>query len=307
MQPPRPYRNERDLERMIDLLVQGRAAKCGAYYVHPGDLRWWLYYPAEAFDWAESIYLWEGREGVLLGWVFFSLKYCTFDLFVQPALRGGCDHESMLDWTVAHLSGSILARGGRQICTMWVPEDDMVMASLLSGRGFSQAKDCMLLLQRSLSEPVPLPVVPEGYVVRSVAGEHEMERRATVSYGAFASAWPFDAYCRRYLAFMRSPVYVPEHDLVVATPEGRFASYCILWLDGFNRVGLFEPVGTHPECQRKGFGRAVLLEGLRHLRNRGMQIAIVGAEHDNDAARRLYQSVGFQVSNRMRTFAQDIG
>lgn len=47
-----------------------------------------------------------------------------------------------------------------------------------------------------------------------------------------------------------------------------------------------------------GLGKAVMLEGLRRLRERGARSALVTAVHDNEAARSLYESVGFETVNR---------
>ena len=44
MKDIRPYRDERDLEAMRNLLMAGRKVNNGSYYIHPGDLNWWLYY-----------------------------------------------------------------------------------------------------------------------------------------------------------------------------------------------------------------------------------------------------------------------
>ena len=45
MNEPRPYHNEPDLEAMANLLMAGRKANNGSYYIHIGDLNWWLYLP----------------------------------------------------------------------------------------------------------------------------------------------------------------------------------------------------------------------------------------------------------------------
>ncbi len=89
-----------------------------------------------------------------------------------------------------------------------------------------------------------------------------------------------------------------------AAPDGRIAAFCIAWLDPLNRVGLFEPVGTHLDFQRKGLGRAVVFEGLRQLRAAGMQTAIVGAESDNPPAYHLYVSVGFRSIYKIRALVK---
>ncbi len=305
---PRPYQDDRDLERMRAILVKGRPAANGSYYVHVGDLNWWLFYPSAPHDWREVIYLWDGqwKNGDLSGWALLSPEWRAFDVFVHPDVYGSQRAAQMYTWAEERLGAIVQASGGQEIRTMWIFADDTVLAAHLDSRGFSRSADFMHYMQRSLSEPVPEALLPPGYQVRPLAGEHEMERRAAASHAAFSSRLPFDVYCQRYLSFMRSPVYDPSLDLVTEAPDGRFASFCICWLDIVNQVGLFEPVGTHPDFHRQGLGKAVLLEGLRRMRAQGMLTAIVGAESDNPAAQRLYQSVGFRPVNRIFTFVKRI-
>jgi GNAT superfamily N-acetyltransferase len=55
---------------------------------------------------------------------------------------------------------------------------------------------------------------------------------------------------------------------------------------------MFEPVGTVPEHQRKGLGKAVMYEGFRRLKGLGATVAYVGTGAQIPA-NRLYLSVGF--------------
>jgi ribosomal protein S18 acetylase RimI-like enzyme len=105
---------------------------------------------------------------------------------------------------------------------------------------------------------------------------------------------------------MRSPVYTPEQDIVVVAPDGRFAAFCVIWLDPVNRVGLFEPVGVHPEFQRHGLGKALVQDGLRRMQEQCMNSAIVCAVCDNPAAHGLYQSAGFRDLDILQTFQKGI-
>jgi ribosomal protein S18 acetylase RimI-like enzyme len=59
---------------------------------------------------------------------------------------------------------------------------------------------------------------------------------------------------------------------------------------------LFEPVGTHPDFQRKGLGKAVMVEGMRRMKAAGMRRAVVGFDPNNAAAFALYTSMGFRAS-----------
>jgi ribosomal protein S18 acetylase RimI-like enzyme len=86
---------------------------------------------------------------------------------------------------------------------------------------------------------------------------------------------------------------VGENNLVVRSPDGRGAAACVIWLDPINKVGMFEPVGTHPAFQKMGLGKAVMREGLRRMKAAGMTNASVGTGADNVAAIALYRSLGF--------------
>ena len=301
---PRPYRDEQDLKRMKSLLIDGRQATNGTYYVHTGDLDWWFYYPAVQRDWSETIFLWEelSLDGQLHGWALLSPEWRTFDVFVRPEERGSALAEEMYTWAEEQITQIVRLAGGKDIRTMWVLQDDAALVSHLLQRGFVSGEDSMYSYVRSLAEPFPAVSLPAGFQVRHVVGDEDGQKRARASHAAFGSGKTFEAYWPRYQRFMASLAYVPELDLVTESPDGRFASFCMCWLDPVNRVGLFEPVGTHPDFQRLGLGKAVMLEGLRRMQTGGMQTAIVGAESDNLAAQSLYRSMGFQAVNRLRTY-----
>ena len=104
---------------------------------------------------------------------------------------------------------------------------------------------------------------------------------------------------------MQSPVYVPEHEIFVTAADGQVAAFCTIWTDELNKVGLFEPVGTHPDFQRKGLGKSLLFEGLRRLKSEGMNEASICVPNTNSAAIGLYEAVGFQRDKRLLTFTKE--
>ena len=114
-----------------------------------------------------------------------------------------------------------------------------------------------------------------------------MEPWAAVIGAAFGSE--LDTAERR-LVWLKAPT---RHlDLVAVAPDGAFASFCTAWFDEQNRIGMFEPVGTHPAHRQHGLGKAVVTEGLRWLQALGATEAYVGTS-TRPAPNRLYESVGF--------------
>ena len=303
---PRAYRAGRDLEQMLALLAEGRRANNGTYYVHTGDLRWWLFYTTRQ-RWGD-IHLWEDESGALLGWALFSPDWQAFDVFVQPGLRGSTQAEAIYTWSVAGITETVRRAGGKAVRTLWISEKDDVMTGWLGRWGFVPDEEYryMNYMTRSLADSLPGALLPAGFLLRPVAGEGDLAQRAAAQHAAFESSMPMDEYCRRYLRFMRSPVYRPELDIVAAAPDGRIAAFCIAWLDAANRVGLFEPVGVHPDFQRRGLGKAVVLEGLRRMQANGMEQAIVCSLWHSPAALALYESAGFRTVDTLQAYTKEI-
>ena len=300
----RPYRDLGDLKEMQAVLTAGRQAANHAYYVHPGDLSWWLFYTDEnSLD--TKVCLWEWNS-TLAGWSMFSTSCRTFDVFVRPEFHGRALEAKIMLWAEESQTSHLRNLSGIDIRTMWVSENDRSRIQWLGMRGFQPNPKGMFLMQRSLGSDLPGIQMAPGFQVRSVAGECEVRLRAEVSHAAFGSDKPFEPYQQRMLRFMRSPVYQPGLDLVTVSPEGRFASFCILWSDPVNHVGLFEPVGTHPDFQGRGLGKAVLSYGLHRLHDLGMTHASVCVETDNLPAIRLYESLGFRTSFRLLTYEKPI-
>jgi GNAT superfamily N-acetyltransferase len=78
------------------------------------------------------------------------------------------------------------------------------------------------------------------------------------------------------------------------------AASTIMWLEEANMTAEFEPVGTHPDYRRLGFGTAMLRHGMHLARKAGathMTVACLGAP-GHPGARGLYYSVGFREFTR---------
>jgi mycothiol synthase len=307
MKIPRLFQDEKDLSAMCELLQQGRMADNGTYYVHTGDLKWWLYYPPLDEDLREYTYLWDDPDtpGRLLGWALITPGWVGIDVYTQPELRCNQAANEMYLWAEEKAASIARKKHLQTIHNIWISHDDAVLVEHYHQQGF-KLRPGMTHLIRDLDEEIPAVSTPEGFIVRGCMGTIEVSLRATAQHGAFSSKAPFEKYQKRFENFIRSKVYQPELDIVAVASDGQIASFGIVWTDVKNKVGLFEPVGTHPDFQRKGLGRAVVLKGLHVLQAYGMQKAIVSAFDDNPPAINLYESVGFQVAKQLGTFEKDV-
>lgn len=301
--PPRPYNSLADLDAMQRLLQAGGLAQTESFYIHTGDLNWWLFYPPFGANLFESTFLWDdpAQPGSLLGWMMIDPTWPSFEVFVQPGLLGSALAADMLAYAEQQAEAYPSLPAGEPLHKLWVAEGDRFQRLQLERLGFKHtAWD--IVFERDLAQPVPAPQVAEGFNLRLCRGLPEVLQRATAQYGAFGSTAPLEQYLRRFERFMRSPAYAQALDLVAVAQDGRVGAFCIAWLDPVTRVGHFEPVGTHPDFQRKGLGKAVLLEALRRLQALGMHKATVCTGEGNSPAVALYPSAGLMPSARLGIF-----
>jgi mycothiol synthase len=76
---------------------------------------------------------------------------------------------------------------------------------------------------------------------------------------------------------------------VAEAPDGAIAAFTTLWYDDVTRDGYFEPVGVMPEHERRGLGKAVMMEAMRRIHAMGATLVTLGGY--SEAANALYSSV----------------
>jgi ribosomal protein S18 acetylase RimI-like enzyme len=153
-----------------------------------------------------------------------------------------------------------------------------------------------------LTQQLPEIELPDGARFHRMSdSDEDIAARAELHRDAW-SVWGTSRFSEdRYRRLRESSLYDPDLDIVLEH-EGRLVSYCICWIDTANGVGMFEPVGTRPSAAQRGYGRAVIREGFRRLRDRGMTIARVATGTINPPAVALYQSAGFTPTTHDRHF-----
>jgi mycothiol synthase len=251
--------------------------------LHAGDV-WWRYgqYEPERHQFR----LWFDAQRLIgVGWV---ISGTNLEIHLHPTLSKDAYDvvaREIIDWAKSACPAEIRTE------SLW--EDARFMLLLESSGFVSEENEGFLMYSFDLQNPLPDLELPPGYQVRHVL-ESEFAERISVHQDAFNSS-KFTP--ERYARVRSMPGYRSELDLVVATPENSFASFCIVWLS--NGAGLFEPVGTRVSYQKRGLGKAVILEGFRRLKALGAQTALVFSEPKN---RTFYESCGFVVINHFKSY-----
>jgi ribosomal-protein-alanine N-acetyltransferase len=145
-----------------------------------------------------------------------------------------------------------------------------------------------------------LPPTPDAPLRRA----HDSDRAAVLSVDAssFRPFWRLDDW--------------GLNDALGATPVARFrvavgednkaVGYAITGRTA--RRGYLQRLAVRPADQGRGLGRALVIDGLRWLRRRAVERAVVNTQLDNHAAHALYLSLGFREEAwQLAVLRQDLG
>lgn len=183
------------------------------------------------------------------------------------------------------------------------PPDAEVLAralQLLSGDGYTA------VVTNALPPGDALPFVDAGFTVRQrlhlLANDmtalpdtsrptrraHRADRAAVLAVDGEA----FDAFWHLDEAGLDDAISAtPTSRFRVAAQDGRVLAYAISGRAGSQ--GYLQRIAVHPGARRRGFGRAVVADGLHWLHRHGVARALVNTQMGNGAALDLYQSCGF--------------
>lgn len=294
----RQFRDEADyvsVRRLVSLLFRPGSV---FLYCSVGDLDWWRWTSEDPQQIREAR-LWLDEQGEVVGIAW--PRAGQVELLVHPDHAGLQDE--MLDWYEEVRRRETADSDEPVTAINWPMNRDVERIALLRRRGYQRGETFYCVRSRDLARPIPQPALPEGYQLRHVRGEEDLERRVAVHRDAFA---PSRMTVEKHRRVMASATYRPELDLVVEAPDGSFAAYSIAWFDPINRLGVFEPVGCHSAHRRRGLARAVLYEGMRRLKDLGAHTAYVVSLGDEGASARLYDSVGLIELDRTYEWKREL-
>ncbi len=286
----RTYSGEADLKLLQDFNAEAIAATDHCGYLHPGDIPHHIYNGNKYYDPVELMTIWEDDQGVA-AWLLVGPRHKSFDAQVRPDLRGDDFEREVLEYADDRTVELMRQHDIASDCLYAEAfRGDTARVQFLTALGWKSDNENPYVLNRTEINTVAVPALPEGFSFQSAKGIEDAAALAEVHNASFKVNWTPELYRK----VMESPGYAPERELVIQAPDGTFAAFSVIWYDHLNRTGLFEPVGTHKDHRRRGFGRAIVLYGMQQMAAAGMKYATVAHFGDNEAARGLYHACGFK-------------
>lgn len=233
--------------------------------------------------WEAAVGIWEDADGGIVGVVNVETPQYG-EAWFQRWPGADALLPAMLDDAEAKLVDR-----DKGVLRCYVYEHDAPLQALLRERGYQKDGTHGYYDSEYVIDKAPAVELPQGYAVRSMAQGGDVALRCKVQGLGFNHPDPAD-WCTvlQYKRVQEAPDYRPDLDLYVRGPDGEYVSCCIVWYDARNRLGIFEPVCTHPDFRRQGLGRAVIMEGIRRVAALGAETAQVGSGQP------FYGAIGFE-------------
>lgn len=246
------------------------------------------YHPALDIDNLGKIGIWE-ESGEIVAICHY--ESCLGEIFFQfhPAyhhLRG-----EMLDYAEAELTG-VSRQDGRKYLYAYVNDNNPEFLNLVQIRGYKKDEGgTRPMHQFAIPNPFPVIHLPEGFRLTNLAEECDWSKVHQVLWRGFDHGDDVPMNEEEYESRRKmfdTPKARRDLKIVVAAPNGDFASFCGMFYEPNGRFCYVEPVATDPRYRRLGLGKGAVLEGIRRCGMLGAVVAYVG----NDLP--IYQSAGFR-------------
>jgi mycothiol synthase len=249
--------------------------------------------------------LWEDASGQLVAYALIAQPGSSLTFQVHPEAQGlGLEAEA-LDWGLAQMQLIAQARGAPRDLWCRCHAVEQGRRSLLEAGGFHPLFEPDLRLVHPLATPLPPVALPEGFSLKRGVTPPEFGAYQELHQAVFdGMSMNMDEH--------ESSAYLGELDLIAVEESERFVAFCQCDLkqvtDGQSEhlAGEVGVIGTRPELQRQGLGRALLLTALGLLQERGAASAYLETSETNVPAQRLFTSVGFVPLSTWQWYAKTV-
>jgi mycothiol synthase len=249
--------------------------------------------------------LWEDANGQLVAYALIAQPGCALTFEIHPQARGQGLEAEILAWGLAQMQLIARTRGASRELWCRCHEGQQGRRSTLEAAGFLPIFERDLRLVHALAQPLPAVPLPAGFSLKRGVKLEEFDAYQELHQAVFeGTGINMDDH--------ESSAYQPELDLIAVGPTGQFGAFCLCELEqvtdsqGERLVGGVGVIGTRPELQRQGLGRALLLTGLSLLRERGATSAYLETSESHVPAQRLFASVGFTHLSSWQWYAKTV-
>lgn len=301
----RNYKHAEDFMRIRDFLIQSYTKLDEPYNWMIERWNYAFYFIRDMFgltlkDWEKTVGIWENEggeiiaivnaEGTSRGEAFFQLDKDVSDVSLLKEMFIFAEENLMLE------------EEDKYVLKLRILDEDKVLEKIAKKREYvkhEKATETTSVI--SLDRDFSYPALPDGFVMKSMEDNNDLEKRTIAFAKAFGNYDTKDeVQSHSYVALQRAIDYRKDLDFYIESQKGDIVSFCLIWYDKKNKIGILEPVGTDPDYRRKGFAKATNYEAIRTVKEEGAERVYVGD------GQQFYLSIGFKKQSVRNVWIKEI-
>ncbi|MFC1861657.1 GNAT family N-acetyltransferase [Chloroflexota bacterium] len=211
---------------------------------------------------------------------------------IHPAHRGKALSTRLMERAMHRARGL-----GAKVAHVNVQEDNTMARIVLSKLGFEFVRR-FLQLRLDISE-VCCHHSNRTHLTYRHLQHDEKDKLAKAQNYFFADTWGYNPNTSEDISHVINVTGCSLEDIIITWDGDRIIGYC--WTRKIHNVtsdekrGQIYMLGVDPEYCGQGTGKAILFAGMSHLKSKGLQVAELTVDSENEAACALYFSAGFKV------------
>jgi mycothiol synthase len=180
---------------------------------------------------------------------------------------------------------------------------------MLSKLGFRFVRR-FLQLRQNIAEVSGQGIDQSAWQCRNLQRGEE-DKLMQIQNRSFVGTWGYNTNTVEEIIYYTNLTDRSPEDVILACDGDKIIGYC--WTEitcetaTGERKGRIFMLGVDPHYRGRGVGKGVLLTGLSYLKSKGLQVAELTVDSENQAACALYRSVGFQVRTSSLWYEKALG
>lgn len=297
----RLYKNKEDYIKLYQFIEESVSVSGPCFYFGLGDFDFCvmeessLNYLENIDDIFKDLHIWFNEEDEIIGALWPDEN--VMDMFLHP-------NKTMIFDDMARVGEEYCRENNYKEIEWSAFEGNSELEEVLISRGYNKAEMYRTHYLFDYSSEVGEGKLPEGYKIKELL---DVEDKSVITQ-CCKKYFNLDIHEEMLKNFIKTGTYRRNLDLVIMSPDNVVACFCTVRYDEKNRIASFEPVGCNEDFKRMGLTKAIMFEGLNRVRDLGAEVVTVqtSSPMKNPAANKLYESVGFKLTKKVRFWRKNL-
>ncbi len=177
---------------------------------------------------------------------------------------------------------------------IWTTDKQIDVVKLLESKGYELIDEESITVY-DYKQGFHETVLPEGFKIHSLEEKNDYDKIHECLWKGFnhGDHPDEDIDCRRLM--QTGPHFRKDLSMVVVAPDGSYATFAGMWLNGKNHYAYLEPLATVPKYRKLGLGKAILMEAMKKTKE-------FGAKYCYGGMFEYYNNLGYQDAGKRRMY-----